>query len=82
MRPGLAGCNVIRAQCYYQMQLHRGKGRQAAFRAPAFKCQRIMWRCWQDRVPYDDMKYVESLKRDNNELYKRVIAIQSAPTAA
>jgi hypothetical protein len=64
------------------MQLQRGKGRQAAFRALAFKWQRIMWRCWQDRVPYDDTKYVESLKRDNNELYARVIASQSAPTGA
>jgi len=42
------------AQCYYQMQLQRGKGRHAAFRALAFKWQRIMWRSWQDRTPYDD----------------------------
>ena len=76
-RTSLSFC--VWAQCYYQMQLHRGKGRHAAFRALAFKWQRIMWRCWQDRVPYNDMKYLESLKRDNNELYARVIAMQSAP---
>ena len=70
------------AQCYYQMQLQRGKGRQAAFRALAFKWQRIMWRCWQDHVRYDDAKYVESLKRNNTELYTRVLAFQSAPTGA
>ena len=34
------------------MQLQRGKGRHAAFRALAFKWQRIMWRCWHDHVPY------------------------------
>ena len=79
-RTSLAFC--VWAQCYYQMQLQRGKGRQAAFRALAFKWQRIMWRCWQDRVPYDDTKYVESLKRNNNELYTRVIASQSAPQGA
>lgn len=66
------------AQCYYQMQLQRGKGRHAAFRALAFKWQRIMWRCWRDRVPYDDAKYVECLKRDNHELYARILAFQSA----
>jgi hypothetical protein len=33
-----------------------------------------MWRSWQNRVPYDDTKYIESLKSDNNELYARVIA--------
>ena len=70
------------AQCYYQMQLQRGKGRQAAFRALAFKWQRIMWRCWHDHVPYDDRQYLDSLKRDNNELYTRVVAFQSAPAGA
>lgn len=66
------------ARCYYQLQLQRGKGRQAAFRALAFKWQRIMWRCWQDRVPYDDSKYVESLKRSHSELYAKVVATQGA----
>jgi len=77
-RTSLAFC--VWAQCYYQMQLHRGKDRHAAFRALAFKWQRIMWRCWQDRVPYDDTKYLSSLKRDNTELYARIITFQSAST--
>ena len=59
------------------MQLQRGKGGHAAFRALAFKWQSIMWRCWQDRLPHDDTKYVNSLKRDNNELYTRIIAAVS-----
>jgi transposase len=77
-RTSLSFC--VWARCFYQMQLQRGKGRHAAFRALAFKWQRIMWRCWQDQVPYDDTKYVESLKRDNNELYARIMAFQSAPS--
>lgn len=77
-RTSLSFC--VWAQCYYQMQIQRGKGRHAAFRALAFKWQRIMWRCWQDRTPYDDTKYLASLKRDNNELYTRVLAFQAAPT--
>jgi hypothetical protein len=36
----------------------------------------------QDHVPYDDTKYVASLKRTNTELYARVTASQSAPTGA
>jgi transposase len=74
-RTSLAFC--VWAKCYYQMQIHRGKGRHAAFRALAFKWQRIMWRCWQNSTPYDDNKYVESLKRDNTELYARVLATQT-----
>ncbi len=77
-RTSLSFC--VWARCYYQMQLQRGKGRHAAFRALAFKWQRIMWRCWRDHVPYNDLKYVQSLKRDNNELYSRIIAFHSAPT--
>lgn len=65
------------ALCYYQMQIERGKGRQAAIRALAFKWQRIMWRCWQDHTPYDDAKYVASLKRSASDLYRRLLA---APT--
>ena len=79
-RTSLSFC--VWAHCYYQRQLQRGKDRQAAFRALAFKWQRILWRCWQDRTPYDDAKYVESLKRDNNELYARIIAFQSTPHGA
>ena len=77
-RTSLSFC--VWARCYYQMQLQRGKGRHAAFRALAFKWQRIMWRCWRDHVPDNDLKYVQSLKRDNNELYSRIIAFHSAPT--
>jgi transposase len=79
-RTSLSFC--VWAQCYYQMQIQRGKGRHAAFRALAFKWQRIMWRCWQDRTPYDDAKYLASLKRDNHELHTRILAFQSAPTGA
>jgi transposase len=63
------------AMCYYQMQIQRGKGHQAAIRALAFKWQRIMWRCWHDHVPYDDTKYVASLKRNASDLYTRLMAV-------
>jgi transposase len=48
-RTSLSFC--VWAHCDYQRQRQRGKGRQAAFRALAFKWQRILWRCWQDRTP-------------------------------
>jgi len=62
------------ALCYYQMQIARGKGHHAAIRALAFKWQRIMWRCWQDHIPYDDAKYVASLKRSARDLHARLSA--------
>jgi transposase len=69
------------AKCYYQMQIQRGKGHQAAIRALAFKWQRIMWRCWQDHTPYDDAKYVASLKRSATELYERLSAVPAQSTS-
>ena len=68
------------ALCYYQLQIQRGKGHHAAIRALAFKWQRIMWRCWQDRVPYDEAKYVASLQRQASGLYARVVAAQTVQT--
>ena len=49
------------AKTYYQLQRGRGKGHHAAVRALAFKWLRIIWRCWQDRVPYDDAMYTQAL---------------------
>ena len=63
------------AQCYYQSQIARGKGHHTAIRALAFKWQRIMWRCWQDHTPYDDAKYVASIKSSAAELYASLSAI-------
>lgn len=79
----MAKCSLKRctwARCYYQMQIERGKGHHAAIRALAFKWQRIMWRCWQDHAPYDDAKYVASLKHQARDLYARVLAAQTAQT--
>jgi hypothetical protein len=42
-------------------QIARGKTRPAAVRALAFKWQRIMFVCWRDRVPYDEITYGQSL---------------------
>lgn len=49
------------ARAFYALQRARGKGHHAAVRALAFKWIRIIWRCWQDRTPYDDARYTRSL---------------------
>jgi transposase len=51
------------ARAYYQMQRTRGKDHHAAVRALAFKWIRIAFRCWKDAVPYDDARYLDSLRR-------------------
>jgi transposase len=51
------------AQVYYQQQRDKGKAHQAAVRALAFKWIRILYRCWQDRTPYDESVYLQALQR-------------------
>ncbi|WP_414648641.1 transposase [Edaphobacter sp.] len=51
------------AHSYCQMQRTRGKDHHAAVRALAFKWIRIAFRCWKDAVPYDDARYLDSLRR-------------------
>jgi transposase len=51
------------ARMYYQQQRDKGKAHQAAVRALAFKWIRILYRCWQDRTPYDESVYLQALQR-------------------
>jgi transposase len=51
------------AQVYYQQQRDKGKAHQATVRALAFKWIRILYRCWQERTPYDEAIYLQALHR-------------------
>ena len=56
------------AAAYYRLLRDRGKDHHAAVRALAFKWIRIAFRCWKDRVPYDDAHYVQNLRRRGSPL--------------
>jgi len=56
------------AQVYYQQQRAKGQRHQAAVRALAFKWVRILYRCWQDRTPYDESLYLQALTRRGSSL--------------
>jgi transposase len=56
------------AKAYYQQQKRAGKGHHAIIRALAFKWIRILWRCWQRREPYDELRYLNALKRRQSPL--------------
>jgi hypothetical protein len=55
-------------RAYYEQQRGRGKDHHAAVRALAFKWIRIPFRCWQDRVAYDENKYLAALARRGSPL--------------
>jgi transposase len=56
------------ARAYYQQQRDKGASHQAAVRALAFKWLRILFRCWQNRTPYDESIYLNALKRRGSPL--------------
>jgi transposase len=60
------------AGAYYRQQRDKGCSHQTAVRALAFKWIRILYRCWQNRTPYDESKYVNALKRRDSPLLKQV----------
>jgi transposase len=56
------------ARAYYEQQIAKGKTRQAAVRALAYKWIRIIWKCWQTSTPYSEVKYLESLRKKGSPL--------------
>lgn len=70
------------ACAYYEQQIEKGNGHHAAVRALAFKWIRILYRCWKDRKPYDEQKYLQALQRHGSPLLKRLpsqAALSGAP---
>jgi hypothetical protein len=67
------------AHAYYAQQSARHKKRGAILRSLAFKWLRILWRCWQERRPYDDQAYLASLKAKQVPL---LAFLPTAPAAA
>ena len=60
------------AKAYYESQRAKGKRHAKAVRALAYKWIRIMWRCWQSNTEYDEVQYLESLRKKNSPLLQYV----------
>jgi len=56
------------AKVYYEKQKAKGKGHQTILRALAYKWARILFRCWKNHEPYNEVKYMLSLKKKNSPL--------------
>ena len=66
-----AACSLDRsiwAKSFYDMMRERGKKHHAAIRALAFKWIRIMYVCWKQSIPYDEVKYIQALQRSKSPL--------------
>jgi len=63
------------AGAYYRQQKAKGSSHQAAVRALAFKWIRILYRCWQTRTPYNELTYLEALRRRGSPLLDQLGAV-------
>jgi transposase len=58
------------ANAFYAGCKARGMQHHAALRALAFKWIRILYRCWVDRAPYDESRYLLALQKRHAPLLK------------
>jgi transposase len=58
------------ARAYYEQQISKGKPHNTAIRSLAFKWIRIVFRCWKNKTPYDEAKYLNALKKRGSPLLK------------
>ena len=77
---GLSIPHCCWARALYQQLRARGHRHWAAIRVVAYKWIRILFRCWQDRVPYDEQKYLKSLERRNPTLWAAIQQLPAQPS--
>jgi transposase len=65
------------AKAYYNMVRDKGKKHQAAVRALAFKWIRIIFRCWQTNIPYNELIYTASLIKRKSPLVRYMASNES-----
>jgi transposase len=66
------------AKAYYEQQRDRGAAHNAAVRALAYKWIRIVFRCWKDRVAYDEAFFILQLQKRNSLLAARTERVRQA----
>ena len=58
------------ARAFYESHRAKGASHNAAIRALAFKWIRILFRCWVDRTPYNESRYLAALQKRSLPLLK------------
>lgn len=56
------------ARAFYDSQIAKGKKHHAAVRALAYKWIRVLFRCWKDRIPYDEQIYLQAREKRHASL--------------
>ena len=65
------------ARAYYEQRRLHGASHHAAVRALAYKWVRILYRCWQNRTPYNEARYLEALRRRHSPLWLAAMSLST-----
>lgn len=65
---GLSVAKCSWAKRYYEQLQAKGKSKQMAKRALAYKWLRIIYRCWKTGQPYNEAHYMERLRKTGSKL--------------
>ena len=65
------------ARAFYESHRAKGASHNATVRALAFKWIRILFRCWVDRTPYNESRYLAALQKRQSPLLKFAAAQSS-----
>lgn len=58
------------ARAFYDSHKAKGSSHNATIRALAFKWIRILFRCWVDRTPYNESRYLAALQKRHSPILK------------
>jgi transposase len=67
------------ARAFYTHYKKRGLWSADIYRRLAAKWTRILWKCWQERKPYDEALWLESLKKRGSWLYEATMKLTQQP---
>jgi transposase len=63
------------SKAYYEQQKKKGKHHWAIMRSLAFIWIRILWKCWKNRTPYNQSRYLEALRKRHSLLLQPTLKI-------
>ncbi len=68
-------------RAYNELLKERGDRGPTRMRKIAFKWSRIIHRCWRRRVAYDEATYLDSLRKTNSPVWRKIQELQNTETA-
>ena len=56
------------AKAFYELKRAAGMNHSTAVRSLAYKWLRVVWRCWQDHLVYDEARYLAALRKGGSPI--------------